>query len=939
MRGYIRRMVANNNKTNSIRKNTYFKYSVLFVLFLIVLLIPFIVTGKNTLYDGDGFNQWYPLFCKWRTMIVDIVSGKGLQTWQWDLGLGGEVLGQYTSIMFDPFNVIVVFFSKKHMDICYMITELLKLYVAGLFATMLVKKRGLPNNLCVLSGLSYAFCGWAIAGFRHEYLLMPLVTLPLMILGVEKIFKKESPVPFIIGIFLSCASSFYFTYMNVIIVGMYVIIRYLAEINNKSFKDFFSRIWKLILYALIGLISATVSVVPTVVAITGASKGDGGLFRVFPTISALLKFPTIFTSFTDMHQNSTILGTNALVLLMIPVIIVVRKKTVNMWMAIIMVIFAIFPITESLLNGLSYPSGRFMYATALFLIVGVMETYNANFEKIKEHKLPIIIWLVLITALTVVATFVFSVIKLENIILSAITILCAVILLMLIGRVKNKNSKNIELVVIVNIILMFTVTIIMTMARGVDEFSTTGSSYSAYENNSLRVANKIKDKDFYRSATDYNPWSTGKNGPYAHVPCLANVYHNAPSNTDYVSTMPGSWGEYNKEVLNSAGSFKRMCVYSADNRCRINFLQNVRYYLGPNQKTKEKMYYYPGYVGPSYTKSERHSNVKVYKNNYNTSLGYVFDKVMKKSEYLKIPKEYREQALMQAAVVDDENLPMKGVQVQNKDSLEFENAKVIPAVLNNERVVWTDYPKKYKIEKSKIDIKKNKLVVKEPDQLARLNFKSVPDDCEIYLKLTNFRRYDLKSTSPLLKDNFGDFDIFSIAYGRGEAVAKHIFYCEGEAQGVTGISDFMTNMGKSKNFGKSLTLKIVDAGVYTFDKIELIAIPYKNYDKQTKELANARLNVKQVKNDSLEGDVNVKKDSILYSSIPYSNGWKVYVDGKETKTFVVDTAFTGIQLEKGYHKITMKFRSPAWPYTIVVSLFGIILIIVVGVYHRKKYNN
>lgn len=961
-RGLTRLMGANsknNKRVKSVFGNVYFQYSMAFLLLLVFLVIPFIVFGKTTVYDGDGYNQWFAMFCKWRTMIVEFVRGNGIALWQWDIGLGGDMLGQYTSVIFDPFNILVVFFDRQHMDICYMVTELLKLYFAGLFVTMLVKKRGLTKSLCLLAGISYAFCGWAIAGFRHEYLLMPLITLPLIILGVEKILKKENPVVFIIGIFLSSASSFYFTYMNAILVGLYVIIRYLSETNKKSIADFFSKIWRLIVYAVIGVMAAAVSVIPTIAAISGASKGDGGTFRILPTLRALLKFSSIFTSLSDMHNNTTIIGLNALIVLTIPFIIAIRKKTVNMWMGIITLVFAFFPITEIMMNGLSYPSGRFMYATAMFLIVGGVEAYSSCYEKFKNHKAIIAIWLVFILATSTVATFVFEVVRIEDFVLTSITLLIAIILMVVIVKTKIKKEKYLNIInaiVIVNIAAFVFAANMLTMSLETDEFTEVGTPYAGYENNSLRVAKKINDNEFFRSATDYNPWAGGVNGPYAHVPMCANLYHNAPSNTVYLSTMPSTWGEYNKELLNSAGSFKRMCVYSADNRSRINFLQNVRYYLGPNQLTKEPEYAYYAYVGPSYTKTERHNHVKVYKNDHNASLGYAFDKVMKKSEYLKIPIEFREQALMQVVVVDDEQLPMEGVEVVDKDSIEYENATYVPHNITNQKAYWTYNPKTFHLKKTDIEVKKNKLIVKKDSELARLNFKSLPKGCEVYLKLTNFKRRNFTTEEKLkyvkeakedvlrtkiqslVQDNYHDFDIYTSAYGREQVISKHILYCDGEAQGVNGLSDFMVNMGKNINFHNSLTMKFVDPGVYTFDKIELIAIPFEKYGKQAEKLVVNRLNLKEMKNEYFSGDVNAEKEGILYTSIPYSNGWKAYVDGKEVETIKVDTAFTGIRIGKGHHNIIMKYHSLAWPYTIVASVFGIILTVVIGIvcWRRRK---
>ena len=128
-----------------------------------------------------------------------------------------------------------------------------------------------------------------------------------------------------------------------------------------------------------------------------------------------------------------------------------------------------------------------------------------------------------------------------------------------------------------------------------------------------------------------------------------------------------------------------------------------------------------------------------------------------------------------------------------------------------------------------------------------------------------------------------------------------------------------------------------DYGVYTYDEINIIAVPQNNFLRQAGNLGRNRLKVTNLKRDFVEGETVAQEDGFLYMSIPYNKGWKYYVDGKKTDALQTDTAFTGLPVKKGKHTITMKYRTQGWPYTPAISAFGLLLMVLFGI--RYKYKN
>ena len=81
----------------------------------------------------------------------------------------------------------------------------------------------------------------------------------------------------------------------------------------------------------------------------------------------------------------------------------------------------------------------------------------------------------------------------------------------------------------------------------------------------------------------------------------------------------------------------------------------------------------------------------------------------------------------------------------------------------------------------------------------------------------------------------------------------------------------------------------------------------KNWTDKAKE---DTLQIKEFLPDNIKGDINLKTSKVLFLAIPHDKGWSATVDGKESVIEKVDAGLMGILLEKGNHKIELKFKPP-----------------------------
>lgn len=79
------------------------------------------------------------------------------------------------------------------------------------------------------------------------------------------------------------------------------------------------------------------------------------------------------------------------------------------------------------------------------------------------------------------------------------------------------------------------------------------------------------------------------------------------------------------------------------------------------------------------------------------------------------------------------------------------------------------------------------------------------------------------------------------------------------------------------------------------------------------------------KQTELTGNVICDGSGVLMLSVPYQEGWDIYVDGKRVDTYIVDYGFQGIKLDEGEHVVTARYSIPNLKIGMIISLIGVLL--------------
>ncbi len=92
----------------------------------------------------------------------------------------------------------------------------------------------------------------------------------------------------------------------------------------------------------------------------------------------------------------------------------------------------------------------------------------------------------------------------------------------------------------------------------------------------------------------------------------------------------------------------------------------------------------------------------------------------------------------------------------------------------------------------------------------------------------------------------------------------------------------------------------------------------------------------KTKGDVIEGSINVKEDGYFKLSIPYDEGFEIYVDGEKTPYEVVNKSFIGFKIKEGNHDIRIVYDSPLFKEGLVISCVGLVLFVGTVIYYKKK---
>ena len=133
---------------------------------------------------------------------------------------------------------------------------------------------------------------------------------------------------------------------------------------------------------------------------------------------------------------------------------------------------------------------------------------------------------------------------------------------------------------------------------------------------------------------------------------------------------------------------------------------------------------------------------------------------------------------------------------------------------------------------------------------------------------------------------------------------------------------------------QTLRITVKDDG-FEFSKLNLYSLNTTLLNERLEKTKAQELKLETFSATHFAGTMEVFEDSTVLTTIPYSTGWKVWVDGQEVETYKILDSLLGFTISKGTHRIEYRYTTPFLLEGSLVSLASLLLLILI-LYKRKK---
>ena len=966
-------------------------YSLIFAVIAVFLFVGYFLNGNTFVHQTDGYAQHYRALLYYgeylREIARNILSGNWvIPTWDFAIGMGGDIITTMQHYCLgEPLSLLAAIVPQRFTWLLFGVLIIIRLYLSGLTFAYLCRTVGWnKNRLAILAGsVVYVFCVWQISySTVHTMFALPMIFLPLIIAGVERILRGRLGWVLTVSVFLLAISNFYFFGVCAILTVIYTVIRMIIT-YRKDFKLYIRPFLRIAFCALLGTLLAAFILLPVGYATFSSGRSETGTVNqwLYPLYyySELISAPISIDTGLGVGAN---LVAGVTPVAMLGIFILFRRHDKNSTknevlvmraLVIACALITIFPMLAKVTNGFMYADNRWSFAIVLVIASSVVLMWS----RLTELKRSDAKYLAICLVVYVLLCLIFRKTR-EEMVFASLAIMAAC----LFGLTYAKTTKARRIIAFASIVIGA-----MYMGFCVNDTSKFGIEYDT--KNRLQVQH-IKDSD--AKAAKKVAESDDDNGFYRYsgrsMVTNAGLTNGVSSTSSYWSIVSPYIGKFYKE-FGLLGNHPHWHD-GYDDRSALLSLASVKYYTIPNDSVGAAPYGFTyvktvnvaggtnkelknqikrefGNVSDAQIKvlQNRGTTVqandqatviaqkyKVYRNNYAMPLGYTYNNAIDETKLDKYNEIEREEIVSKALAVSNCGDKCKNGNADisttsqkldytlshGKNATSGRNRKVNDGVTRvgnsfvvtsknamvrfsyNKKEAGTTYLRlnglKYR-ESKRADIYSDNRTV-DPDNLYNDAVGRTVDPADLH-KIGVDDRYD----KPVL--NFK----MKVLAKSNDRYPQYIDYKTEYFNWYANRHNFVVNVGYSEPTEDAITVTFPQPGIYSFDSIDVINQPMDNYEKSMNALREDTLKNVKIGTNQVTGNIDLDKSKWLALSIPYSDGWTAYVDGKETKLYRANIQFMALHLDPGKHKIKLVYHTPLLNAGLAIS--GVTVLIIVGI--------
>ena len=959
------------------KRKYYASYTAIFLAVSFGVYIWFIFGKRTFIWHADGWNEYYKALVYYaqylRSILRELLLNHRLEIPNWDfsLGEGSDILQTLQCFgIGDPIVALSVFVPADFLHLFYSISALFRLYLAGVAFSELCFKMDCNNYFAVLAGaMAYVFSHWGIYHVSiHPYFITPLICLPLLILGIEKIIKKESPLFFSVAVFLAAISNFYFFYMLVLMTVIYVLAR-LTYLYRKEIKSAIGVFWSISWSALLGVGMSAIILAPVCYTFLENDR-VGGITNFRYLFYPLQYYSQLFGIYlTEKNTYSLHMGFAVPVLLATFLLFYKKKEHKFLKILFLMnVAFIVFPVFGQIFNGFSYMSGRWCFAFTLLSAFVLTVMWPTLVQRGQGECRMLFVCTTCYFGLCMLAEYSRTIST-----FSAIAVCYVLILILALGEGTNSAFFTVgkRSIAVFTILLISILQISFWRYSSAEGASNTASEGMEAKNVWYRVLkmNEAESIKNYTELTDpdhafYRYTGRGLTKNAGQLSDISSTQYYYSFSNPYISKYRNEL-----ELLETGQSFS---YEGYDDRPFLLSLASVRYYAAQYQNNAQLPYglqhVWTTNVKESLTqkaedalKTELGTNQinerqaaeirgltaswwDVYENKYCLPLAYSYESFILEDDWRNLSAVEKQEAMMETVYLEE---PPSYVQEKS------------PTLTSRE------IPFEITCDSTEVSRQGNAFIVTAPGASVTLSFEGMPN-CETYFSI---RGLDFEGIS-YHELYFGDeavdpYNIYNettwdlLSYDRKKSIKREkAFSIPVEETGITLTAsngsygmmpyktqdyawysdrhDFTANMSYSEEAIKTLTMSFQQIGVYRFDEMTVICQPMEYYEQRIDNLKKDTIDKVYIDNDRVYGTLSASAPKMVCFSIPYSDGWKAYVDGNEVKLHHANIAYMAIEIESGEHQYELVYETPLQKSGMYISVVSLSIFFAIFMFRKRR---
>lgn len=880
------------------RKKFYIWYT--FLAFLLFLSIYFILvfSGKSSIWQNDPIKQHYIALAYYgeylRTILKNIFVDHAFEIPMWDLhiGYGTDIIQTlHYYVIGDPLNLLSVFVPEKYTEYLFEFLIFLRMYLAGITFSRLCFYQRSREFPVLLGTLIYISSMWMISvGFNHIFFLVPSVYFPLMLLGVDKVFKEGKPLTYICATAVSALSNYYFFYMMGIFTVIYGIFRYFILYKGWKWKIIGKYLGKFCLYSIVGIAISAVLLIPVLASTVAADRFS--MTYYIPLLYSKDYYTELPVALTSGRMNRyTLIGVAGVCALSLTVLLMKRKKFTGLKMGVLLfaLLFCI-PYAGHVLNGFSYVNNRWSFAAVVFFPYLFVKIYPEFFKLSRKER-----WVLFLTGLVYGIYIIwYPATRRIGTVLGGIGVILPAFLFLFVKKrqaVAAVLAGSIGLSAAANVIYAYNLKDgewlrpLQNLDRG-----------SAYDMVHADVYEGLKDQPDIEK--------------YRYEQGTTTIYNTAMLNKlnsgqYYFSIAPDGISNFFED--NYVITLMEQVIHGVNGRAWLMKLFGMKYYIGKGENI-------PYGYEPLEPETVYSNEEQIYEDASPLPLVYTYDSYIPLETYEQLKGEQRQEAMLQGVVLKESSLPLCQTEFTSREA-SYEVVKEKGLTLLED-------------EKFQVERKGAGCVLEiQGDALS-----------ELYLAFDNlqYHGWELEKSSVFESDDVDQASVKVEILDEGNTGSDVITLRSYKNDFLDNRGNYMANLGYHETPVKRIKITFNQPGEYSFDSMRVVCQGMDTLDDWAQERTADEIEDFSYSQNTLSCSLTLEQPKALVFAVPYSEGRTLLVDGKEAEVKKANDLFISAELDEGFHKVEFRYETPYIRLGALCSLAGIFGAGGIFLFERRK---